>query len=206
MKQSLRLPNGKTISVGKARKKVKAYSVESATAIEFFDRSRASAPGLITATDLLSLGALNALGNSPLKVMDELWQKRHDLQPLVDEIPLEGLVELEAAGTLVKAQDKVVVALDEICSIHQWGGGGTRSAKFLHRLRPNVAPIWDVRVGAWYDGPGEQWESFVPRVHQDVLNNHEQLAAIRDGILPDLHLLRVWDILLWSLPAPDGEA
>ena len=204
MSSKLRLPNGTKITLSKAKKIVTKYSIDSSTAIEFYDRTQSVTPGPIAPLDILCLGALNAFGNAPLKVMDELWQQRHKLQPLIDAIPTEEIAALESAGALANAQAKVIEALEELCGIPQWGGGGTRAAKFLHRQRPNIAPVWDRFVGDWYSGPNEQWSSFVPRIHRDVLDNLDQLATIRNQVLPGLHLLRVWDILLWSLDSPEA--
>ena len=198
----LRMPKGTPLDYSKAREVVATYAQENKAAIDLYDRSRGSFGNTITATDLLSLNALNAfVGVSPMTPMDLLWRKRQEVEPLIAAITTEGF-ELLGEKALSSVRKSTIAALKAVEQIDHWGGGGTRAAKLLHRLRPNVAPIWDVRVGTWYGGPEEKWDDFITNVHNDVLGNIDALRSIRDDVVPDLHLLRVWDILLWSLDAP----
>ena len=100
----------------------------------------------------------------------------------------------------------VVRALSTLELVSDYGGGGTRVAKLLHRLRPNIVPIWDAKVGTWYGGPRETWESFIQLAWSDIRRNGSVLAHLRDTFAPRLTVVRVWDALLWRMRIEEASA
>jgi hypothetical protein len=78
------------------------------------------------------------------------------------------------------------------------GYGDTATAKFFHRLRPNLGPLWDGRVGRWYGRC--DWTPWVRRVYAEVREpgTLRCLLAVRAQECPQLSLLRIWDLLLWQ--------
>lgn len=196
----LTLPGGVLLPDEEAITTVLQYLDENEAVFALYDATNSGDHDEVTATDLLSLNALNAYrGPVPVAtVMTSMWLERADVALLVQQIPtakVEELTDAERARIL----PLVCNALRRAERVRYFGGGGTRVAKLLHRLRPGLIPIWDVRVGEWYGGPRQTWTSFISDVWGDVTTpeNASSLAAIRHATIPSLTPLRVWDILLW---------
>ena len=148
--------------------------------------------------DLLALNALNALGRGqPMTAMTRAWDARNEIAAAVAPVSRERLEDLSKTQRAEQCQ-KVAAALNLIDDIR--GFGWTASAKLFHRLRPNLGPIWDQRMGAWYD-PKMDWEPWIAQVYSHVLESGTKkcLIAARKHLGVPLSLLRVWDVLLWQL-------
>jgi hypothetical protein len=93
-----------------------------------------------------------------------------------------------------------------------WGVGGTMVAKVLHRKRPKFIPLYDSRVWHVYAEIGthplkrqgkRSWAEFFEQLgrqmRSDLLENLEFWEALATSDGRDLSLLRVLDIVVWSL-------
>lgn len=196
----LNLPNGKSLSTEDAIRAVKDYqSGNYSAAFDLYDRPCSGPHDELLPIDILSLNALNAFrGRGPMTPMAGLWEKRGEVSRLVACITkrkLELLTQLEIDDELPRLEE----ALDSIDDVYCCGE--TVASKLLHRLRPNIAPIWDLRVKKWYVRfERETWERWLREVFKDVLVNLNALEAVReDTCLQDLPILRIWDVLLWQL-------
>jgi hypothetical protein len=74
-------------------------------------------------------------------------------------------------------------------------------SKVLHRLRPNLVPIIDSKVRAFYDTPESDPPTFFRRLHADLTKHRAMLEELAEGrTTPDgrpLSQLRVADIVIW---------
>lgn len=73
-------------------------------------------------------------------------------------------------------------------------------SKVLHRLRPQLVPVYDSHVRAFYEVP-RNLARFYATVHADMQTNRDLLAELAHGRLtPDgrpISELRVLDIVVW---------
>jgi hypothetical protein len=202
------LPRGRRLSWQDARRVVDAYLKDHSAALDLYDGTNAGPHDDVSAVDLLALNALNAyVGTAPMTPMEALWKNSATIRPFVAEItkdPLEDLTDQAMSAQV----PKIAAALLEIEKSRGFGGGGTRAAKLLHRLRPNVVPIWDALVGEWYEGSAQPWREYLPAVFSSV-RMPENLAFLRSIVVPppyNLGILRRWDMLLWKLKYEDRKA
>jgi hypothetical protein len=198
MDQTLVLPDATTLSRAEALAVLDCYARTWPAVFDLYDLPSAGPHDEVLPIDVLAPNALNAWGNGqPMTAMTNAWAERHRIAEVVRPIstrPLEHLTDVEAD---VEA-DKVGVALDFIDSIR--GYGNTTAPKFLHRLRPNLGPIWDDKIYSWY-GKSGPWTAWVKRVYAHVREPDTQgcLIAARAHLGKELSLLRLWDMLLWQL-------
>lgn len=195
------LPNETKIDSREAGKTVQAYLRDHAAVLDLYDGTNAGPHDDILPVDLLALNALNAyIGTAPMTPMEALWKRAPSIHPYVAAITTREIQDLSDSD--VKAEiPKIVAALQEIDRTDGYGGGGTRTAKVLHRLRPNVVPIWDALVGEWYHGSTQPWDKYLQDVFRDV-RRPENLMFLKSIPIPSrygLGILRRWDILLWKL-------
>jgi hypothetical protein len=196
------LPNGDVLSYSDVIEAIATYRHDNRAVIDLFDRTNVGPHDEILASDVLALNALNAFGpKAPMTPMTNLWVKRKDVEEAVAAITkaeLESLCEAEIQAELPKLS-AALLAIDGIP-----GFGETASPKLLHRLRPNIAPIWDSRVAAWYTDEESQksWTAWLKRFYSEVLSseNRECLLAVQQTLDVRLSFVRIWDILLWQLP------
>jgi hypothetical protein len=201
MLPEITLPDGTRLACSNAADVIRAYCTENSTAIDLYDRTNDGPHDELLPIDVLALGALNAFGGaSPMTVMSELWKVRSGITETIRRITMQDFTQISDSA-LAEERFRVCEALEWFwkSSIPQWGGG-TRPAKLLHRLRPNIIPIWDEWIGTWYGGPKQSWQEFVAAVHSDVRNPStlECLRRIKSELTVDLPILRLWDILLWK--------
>jgi hypothetical protein len=212
MVTKLRLPGGKFLFFSKVEGIFRSYVEEQAAAIDLYDRTMVGPHDEVLAIDILALNALNAFqGGEQMTPMTELWAERTRVSLAISEVTTKNLFFEPTKEALRVEQGKLIEALNVVDGIKWFGGrtknaSGTRTAKLLHRLRPNIAPVWDIRVGGLYQGGAAQpWKSAVPQIHDDIWHNRDILERIRKGAedlkqtagVP-LSLLRVWDIILWK--------
>jgi Family of unknown function (DUF6308) len=108
--------------------------------------------------------------------MTELWVKRGSVEAAivpVTKVAVERLSELDVE-TQVTAVSAALCVIDEVR-----GFGSTATTKLLHRLRPNIVPIWDQWVKAWYPGADCQrsWSAWLRQVYANV-REPENLACL----------------------------
>jgi hypothetical protein len=198
MTPKLMLPQGKHRTFRQALSLLTAYRRASA-ALDLYDGTNPGPHDRPTAVDVLALNALNAFAYVPsMDPMTVIWAHRDEVARCIRPITVAPVEELTATE-LGRQQKKVLNALHLVEKIYLFGGTGTRTAKLLHRLRPNIIPIWDKYVGYWYGGACETWESYICQMHEDVRANAPCLHLLRKAIMPTLPILRVWDIVLWSI-------
>jgi hypothetical protein len=202
MSDQILLPKGAGLTIYEAEATVRRYLIDQAAAVELYDRTNPGPHDEVTPTDLLALNALNAfVRTAPMEPMAALWSRRSAIHDLIRRVGLThadvtSLNDDEVGSEIDKISQ--VLALIEVTP--GWGGGGTRTAKLLHRLRPGLVPIWDELVGEWYGGPAQPWPEYLQAVFTDVRRpaTKAALSAIQGRCCPFLTALRVWDVLLWK--------
>lgn len=198
------LPGNHLLPFATAQDLVRKYR---ASTVHLFDGDNPSPHDVVRPADVTAIAALNALGGAePARTLGNLWDARERIQVVVAPIPTAPLHTLtpEQRSSTATLLD---IALSEIQSINGAGGNGVVASKFLHRLRPNVCPIWDVRAGAaWYPSYRRRsWSEWIGRTYELVLAEptFSELERLQreDGVQVygvQLPILRMWDILLWS--------
>lgn len=192
------LPNGKRLSDEAVFVAIDEYARNSGSVFDLYDEPSGGVHDEVLPIDILAPNALNAWGRGqPMSGMSEAWKRREHIAAVVRRIsstPIEDL----ADSHLHEQAARVASAIELILKIPYYGW--TTATKLLHRLRPNLAPIWDSRVGEWYDD-GEGWAPWVQRIYGQVREpgTLSCLMAARERLQRPLTLLRVWDILLWQL-------
>lgn len=161
--------------------------------------------------DVTSLAALNVYVGGGATAMAHLWSARQHIEALVQQVPHTPLQLLAPAGraTVVAQLNAVLMHMG---GIPGWGGTGVLATKLLHRLRPNVAPIWDRFAGEeWFDQHTNDadWVPWLTAVHDEILReeNRSELEHMSTVVCPalfgvELSIVRVWDIILWSEGQP----
>ena len=138
-----------------------------------------------------------------MSVMASAWSRRVEISQKIQPITRDDFSSL-SMEKLRSEQQSVCNALDWFWqnTVTHWGGGGTRPAKLLYRLRPNIIPIWDEVIGRWYGGPKQSWKEYIEAVHADLLHGETLwcLRALDAELKCSLPFLRLWDILLWKRP------
>jgi hypothetical protein len=196
----IKLPNGESVSTEEAVVAVKNYQAGNySAAFDLYDRPCSGPHDELLAIDILSLNALNVFrGRGPMTPMAALWEKRGEINKIIAGITKRKL-ELSTEAEIDDELPRLEEALEFIDSVHYCGE--TVASKLLHRLRPNIAPIWDVKVKKWYSRfERKTWVSRLKEVFKDVLENRNCLEMVRaDTCLQELPILRIWDVLLWQL-------
>ena len=192
----IKLPDGREITYKQADAAVMDYvSSTNHAAFQLYDLTNDGPHNEIRPIDVLSLNALNAFtGSSPMAAMENLWRNKGKVETAVREVsrkPLDDFSEKQLPSEV----GRLCEVLDVMLSIELWGH--TRVSKLLHRLRPNIAPIWDQFIGKWY-AKHKRWPEFIAAVHTDVLGPNRVLLR-RIEKKHGIPVLRVWDILLWKL-------
>ena len=199
---------GRKIDWSRGAEIMQAYLDNHAAAVDLYDGTNTGPHNEIRQVDLLALNALNAyVGTAPMTPMEALWKRAKLVQPLVAVITPQKFEELSEAE--VEAQvPKIYAALAEIERTNGFGGGGTRAAKLLHRLRPNIVPIWDALIGEWYGGSTQPWPDYLRAVYRSVREgeNLEFLKSVSVPLPYEIWTLRRWDILLWRLKYEERTA
>lgn len=199
--RNITLPGGRILDWSSGRQIVQAYLDNHAAALDLYDGTNTGPHDEIRPVDLLALNALNAyVGTAPMTPMEALWKRAKMVQPLVAVITVRKIEDLSTAEAEAEVP-RISAALVEIERTHGFGGGGTRAAKLLHRLRPNIVPIWDGLIGEWYEGSTQPWPDFLRAVYRSVQDgeNMEFLRSLSIPLRYELGALRRWDILLWKL-------
>jgi len=194
----LKLPDGRRLTRHEVVGRVHEYATTWPCVFDLYDRPDGGPHDELLPIDLLALNALNGWGGGqPMTAMSEAWVKREEIAATVRAIssdPLEVIDEerLDGEAALVATAYKVIGGV--------YGFGDTTASKLLHRLRPNLAPIWDKRVGQWYDAK-EDWGPWARRIYRHVREPGTVacLLAAREQLGCQLSLLRIWDVLLWQL-------
>lgn len=88
------------------------------------------------------------------------------------------------------------------CSDRTKGLKASKVTKMLHRKRPNLVPIFDRQVAAFYGTTARTPWALWPLLQQDLRDGHELLRDLATGIrTPDgraLTHLRALDIIVWE--------
>jgi hypothetical protein len=78
----------------------------------------------------------------------------------------------------------------------------SKITKMLHRKRPELVPIFDSKVAAFYGETARKPSLLWPKLQHDLRESHDLLAHLADGVMtPDgrqISLLRVLDIVVWE--------
>lgn len=194
------LPDSSRITRNNAVSIVNDYLKDGQSAIDLYDKTIIYPyHNEINEIDILSLNALNAFSGVPaMTAMDSIWKKKTAIEEFVKCVPAEGLEYYrDNLDPIVKPLTDVLL---EINKVPHWGYPGTRATKLLHRLRPNIMPIWDKWIGTWYKGKDNEWDIFLNETCKDILKNIECLKAVKSMCFNkvDISILRVWDIILWQ--------
>ncbi len=196
------MPNRLIISDSRVRDVLAAYHREFPAVLDLFDGTNPGPHDELLPIDVLAVNALNAFGarTAPMTPMTEAWIRRDAIARRVASITrnsIEVLAQADRESQLAPITD----ALIEIDNIP--GFGETATTKLLHRLRPNVVPIWDSRVQQWYPEPEyvRSWTNWLRRVYGDVLGDENRacLEGAKSVLRVCVSILRVWDILLWQI-------
>lgn len=202
------LPNGMRLSEARARTTFSSYVQDHAAVLDLYDGTNPGPHDAVLPVDLLALNALNAyVGSAPMTPMSELWYAAGDVNQAVARVTKRELSDL-SDGELPSVVTSIVDAITAVEQVRGYRTGGTRAAKLLHRLRPDVVPIWDVLVGEWYGGARRTWCDYIRAVFRDVRRGPNQRCLQRLPVpeRPRLSLLRRWDILLWKLKYDERAA
>jgi hypothetical protein len=200
----LTLPNRNVLTENQVRDRLSAYQDDCPAVLALYDVTNPGPHDELLPSDLLSINALNAFGRHvfPMTPMTAAWVQRRDIQALITPITrrdFEQLTPAEIESELPLLRD----ALNRIA--HVKGFGDMAASKLLHRLRPNIAPIWGSWVGEWYPESEykDSWVLWLRRVYADILasENRACLELVRQELPRRLPLQRIWDILLWQLGA-----
>lgn len=176
---------------------VRDYMTENPAVTDLYDRTILRPHDEVEPVDVLALNALCAYdGSSPMTRMTRIWQSRARISSLIRPVTTEDLISMQH-GALDGTAAVLAKALDQAQTIPELGGSGTRVAKLFHRLRPNIMPIWDKRVGARYGGVEEPWKEFIAAVHSHVREHAASLLVLSNEF--NLPVLRIWDIILWQI-------
>lgn len=129
------LPDGSQLRSDDAAAVLGRYLTLNSAAVDLYDLTNVGPHDDIQAVDLLAVNALNAFARkSPMTPMEAMWLVRHKMTPYVEPITREPLETLDD-GHLAEQLPVVVRALKKLELVSDYGGGGTRVAKLLHRLR-----------------------------------------------------------------------
>jgi hypothetical protein len=194
----LTLPDGATLTQSEVFAVLDCYAKSWPAVFDLYDLPDGGPHDDLRPFDLLAPNALNAWGKGqPMTAMTAAWAVRHQIEHVIEPIckrPLEDLNTAEADAEAAKVGN----ALEMIYRIR--GYGPTTTPKFLHRLRPNLCPIWDDKISTYYD-KSLSWTAWVHLVYAHVRREGTQccLIAGRVHLRRDLSLLRLWDMLLWQL-------
>jgi Family of unknown function (DUF6308) len=200
----LTLPNLDVLPDDEVREALAAYHTDCPAVLALYDATNPGPHDELLPIDILAVNALNAFGARvpPMTPMTAAWERRQAIgirAAAITRTDLEQLSAVEIETQLPLLRD-ALIEIDEVR-----GFGSTASTKLLHRLRPNIAPIWDSRVADWYPEAEyqDQWVPWLRRVFSDVLapENRACLELARQELPQRLPLQRVWDILLWQLGA-----
>ena len=194
----LKLPDGRMLSQAQAAGAIADYRQQYPAVLDLYDLPGGGPRDEVSALDILAVNALNGFGlRPPLKPMTELWLNRQRVESAVAPITTTG-IELLADSELAQEAPKLALALDTVGRIP--GFSDTSSSQLIHRLRPNLTPIWDERIDRWYGRSGG-WLARLERVHAQVRAPHNlsSLLTIRDALDVHLPILRLWDVILWQL-------
>lgn len=195
----LTLPDGTKRSMPEVLAIIDAYRKGDPAVFDLYDLAHGGPHDDVLPVDLLALNALNAWGGGqPMTAMTNAWFQRKEIAAIATPISKSPLEELKPDEVATEAQ-KVGAALDMIDGIK--GYANTATSKLFHRLRPNLGPIWDGRVGQWYQSSlKDSWGTWAKRVYDQVLvpETLECLIAGRKHIGHELSVLRIWDVVLWQ--------
>lgn len=132
--------------------------------------------------DLLAPGILNAYaGSSAATLISTFWENRIDIENELSEVTHRDCFKLTKDELIFQAE-KLCKILDIIDKYKGWGGGGTRASKVMHRMRPNIMPIWDIIVGRFYEGAEQEWTDYMLKVFEDIRKNIDSLSDIRNAV------------------------
>ena len=203
------LPAGETLSFESARRRVANYlrPEREGPASDLYDGTNAAGPhDEVDAVDLLALNALNAFaGGGAMTHMAALWKKRSEVGACIRPVTKTPFQEIppEQLDGEVQILANALKDIDEL-GIGGWGGGGTRVAKLVHRLRPNIMPLYDVLVGEWFTKDElKTWESYLKAVYGCLKGKETKEGLVILSRRFELPPLRIWDILLWN--SEDGN-
>jgi hypothetical protein len=168
--------------------------------LDLYDRTNPGPHDDVSAIDVLALNALNAFRKAPMTPMTSLWVNRGSIAETASAITSTDYARLSDAE-LESELPKVSAALGTIRSCE--GVGDVGAAKLLHRLRPNIVPVYDNRIWhSWYADTrlDPSWKTWLRRVYSEVRTpqNRECLARLQGSLDVPLPTLRIWDIILWQ--------
>lgn len=179
-----------------AASRIDQYKLDCPAVIDLYDGTIRGPHDEVLPIDVLSLNALGAYnGSSPMSPMTRIWGSRQQISLAINPITVQPFLRLKTAE-LEQEVAKLTQALEVIQKLPELGGQGTRAAKLVHRLRPNIMPIWDRWIGEFYGGAKQKWDSFVRHLHTDIIKHETFLTSM--ATRHHLSELRLWDIILWQ--------
>ena len=201
----IRARDGSSLTDLAATQLVEHYLTDHSAIVDMFDRTNVGPPrDEIEQIDVFAPSVLNAY-YQPANAMSSLWNRRRLVEPFIVGITKDDFSSILQSGQLDAVRATVVQLLtfvNDSRNVPYFGGSGTCTAKFCHRLRPNVVPIWDHWVGTCYDGPRQAWDTFVRDVYADVAANLDALIRLQANVEAKIGLklsvLRIWDVILWT--------
>lgn len=193
----LYLPGGEKYSITESIALINKYS---RATIALYDFSNKGPHDELEDIDILSLNALNAFNNrSAGTVMANIWYHCTEIEEQITSITKENFYQLSEQN-LYEEIDRISYALYQVESLVN-GLGPVGASKLLHRLRPNIIPLWDNEVDKWYEYlENDNWRTYLNEVFDLIrdANNLMVLKEIRKRVNLNIHLLRIWDIILWE--------
>lgn len=201
----LYLPDASKLSLDDAVATVEEYIRKSPAVLDLYDRTNPGPHDDVTACDVLAVNALNGYMQrmGPMTPMTELWMRRHWISEAAKRITM---VDHELLGdTEFSRQIPLIdLALSEI-EKSKWVGY-TGSAKLLHRLRPNIVPIFDQTIRRyWYRSlPDCSWSEYLKFIFGFIRDSETRtcLSAMQVQLTSQIGIrlptLRIWDIVLWQ--------
>lgn len=161
-----------------------------------FEPLDALAPGLLDApvrrTDVVRMFSTDESPFTKLRVaMQDLLDATDPTEPSFADLDLE-----DSAGPwgLMKA---ILLLSDDTPGLK-----ASKVTKMMHRKRPDLVPIFDSKVAAFYGETAQKPSLLWPKLQHDLRGSHDQLADLAVGVMTSdgrrISLLRVLDIVVWE--------
>src|SRR5438132_6404096 len=142
----LTLPDKTSLPVADCIAVANRYIKYGSGIIPFYDGTNTGPHDLLAPTDVMSLVALNPWRGNPFDKITIIWENRARVEEAAKTLtkrPIEMLATVERQELLWPAHNALYRVREEIPYV-----GDVIATKLLHRLRPNIIPIWDdKRVG-----------------------------------------------------------
>jgi hypothetical protein len=187
---------------------------------KLYDLSPPSNPTRLVQSDLFILMSIGG-GNPGGEKLLELWNKRHEIDDILENIP-DDIALTDEESSIPWDDLKNIFTL--FFSIKQKTNKGmrralgiARSSKILHKKRPLLIPLMDNQLIPKFYGsiayPSNSREaiSLIKEIRKDIINNQNTLKGIKSKLkkqepsIANISILRIFDIILCGEVWPSGN-